>query len=323
MKNFLYFLSFLLPLQMGLNANPCLGKCEFTVEFLYLKPSVDDTYFVIDSPESSSFPMGTRKNNDFGFEPGFRIGAGYSFCGCDKKLKLNYTRLRTKSTREIAGDFLFATVGPAAFVGNFERVTGTASSELDFIYHRADATLVQKFMNCCGMNLEFQWGLEYAYLGLHEDYVYHRTTNDDILEVNQQSKAWGIGPQIGLGLNYELCQFSKICPGTLFLSIQTSGSILASQSNTSLRASLRDELQDVKDSDTWRLIPALHAHIGLNYLTCFSCFEGEFEIGYEFNSYIRGANRTCYPDDIAESLVLNNYYNFDLHGLYIAGTVRF
>lgn len=56
----------------------CPGEWEIKGEFLYLRPSVDDTYFVIQGTGVET----RRRNNDFTFHPGFRVDGTYIFGLC-------------------------------------------------------------------------------------------------------------------------------------------------------------------------------------------------------------------------------------------------
>lgn len=141
-----------------LNNDCCYGQNNYSwkigADFLYLKPSVDDTYFVIGSPVTTAFPNGTRYHNDFEFTPAFRVFGGFSFCDCNKEIVLSYTRLSQTQQRTITGDFLWATIGRADLVSAFENYTGSASSDLDLLYQRIDALYSQQVANCCGLNFD-------------------------------------------------------------------------------------------------------------------------------------------------------------------------
>ncbi len=74
LRCFKFFSLFLMLSAGALFARPCPGGWEVDLEYLYLFPTVDDTYFVLDAPATAGFPNGTRENNDFGFHSGFRVG---------------------------------------------------------------------------------------------------------------------------------------------------------------------------------------------------------------------------------------------------------
>jgi len=322
----LKFLSTLFVLAMGsLSAyiHPGPGAWEVHGEFLYLFPSVDDTYFVIDSPSAVGFPNGTRENNDFHFHPGFRVGGAFGLCGeCNEEIRVDYTRLRAQRDRTISGTNLFATRGRADFVSLFDGYAGTASADNDLLYHRLDVVFAHESFQCCPFDLYFLAGLQWDYVRFREEYTY--ASAEVLGSVVQKSRTWGIGPEFGLEFDYDLCDFSSFClPGNLSVRALTVGSLLASKTQQREQNSAPGVDLNVRDSYTWRIIPAWHARIGLNYITCFSCFNAAIEVGYEFNSYSRALSRTEFPDDVADGLSFNNYHNFDLQGLYVSLAVSF
>ncbi len=149
--------------------------------------------------------------------------------------------------------------------------------------------------------------------------------NDEVVSnVYRKGKTWGVGPQAGFEFDYRICQINRCCPGALTLTGFTSGSILASKTRTENFQNIGiDTVLDVSDQHTWRLIPAFHARIGLNYGMCFTCFSTALEIGYEFNTYLRGLSRIGFTDESANALCFSDYYNFDLQGLYISAKFTF
>lgn len=302
------------------------GGWEVSADFLWLMPTLDDTYFVIDAPIATAFPTGERRNNDFDFHPGFRVDVGFGFCDCDRYAKIDYAWLGAKENTTFSGPFLWATIGRPDVISGFEAFAGSASSELNFLYERIDAYVGQRVYDCCGLNVDLNFGLEFVYLRLRENYEYvEALTVPIIAEIAQRSRTWGVGPQFGVDLYWEIYQMCGCSPGTLSVHIGSSGSILASRTDTRNFQTLQGAvLLDTHDEDTWRLLPALHAKVGLSYDTnLFSCYETSFEVGYEFNSYLRGLSRTIWPDNVADGLVYTNYYNFDVQGLYVSLAVGF
>lgn len=294
-------------------------------DYLYLKPSVDDTYFVIDSPILTDFPNGTRENNDFNFHSGYRINAAYEFCDCNRALQVSYSHLGFSQSRTVAGNFLWATVGRADTVSSFEHYAGTATSNLDYLYQRLDVLYAQQVFDCCKLDVAVQFGLEFAELKLNEDVAYVNNVGPVTNTTAMHSKVSGVGPQVGLALGYQLYErCGCACPGLLSFNVVTSGSLLAAKSKASeFDTAAGVTITDVSDSSTWRVIPALHLRAGFSYDMCFSCLDASIEIGYEFNSYLRGLSRLSFADDVADGRCDSLYYDFDLQGLYVGVNVSF
>lgn len=298
------------------------GSWGLDIEYLYMKPTVDDTYFVIKQPSDTNNPIGSRINNDFDFHSGFRVGVAYGFCECGE-LQAYYTRLSAKQTKTVTGENLYITRGSSHFAENFELFEGSATSDLRLLYERVDANYDQLVYDCCGLDIYMNFGLEYAFLRFQEAYIY--SGGGSINFGTEHSRTWGVGPQLGFEFDYKLCEFSNTMPGILSLNFLSSGSLLVGEGkSTTINIADEEIFVDVTDRSTTRIIPALHSRVALKYSTCFSnCFGASFEIGYEFNSYLRGMSRINFESSDALGLSTTNYYNFDVQGLFISALVSF
>ncbi len=323
-------------------AFPCPNYWRFSGDYLYLLPTVDDTYFVIDSPVetatslSASYPNGKRKNNDFGFHSGFRVGAEFAMCHGKRELEAYYTYFSAHKSRHVSGDFLSATLGPSGIGADLQDYPGTASSKLNLLYERLDVDLSQHVVNAAGVQFYVKTGLEYAYTHFNEKYLYSQPSA--ILEgfLSQKSKFWGIGPQFGLGVDYnfyespscESCRqvfsITGLFSGSLLVG-QRKGKVFSSESFISSETGLpfTQLLADIKDEKTTRIVPALHGRVGLSYTVRSQSAGFTAEVGYEFNSYIRGLTRTLFINGGSTSDCLSDYYNFDVQGLYASAGVSF
>ena len=130
-------------------------------EVLFIRPTLDDTAFVLSSPVSTTFPNGHRESDEFEYEPAFRIGAGYTIAESGRSIELSYSRLESEATETLAGDFLWATVGHPDFVTSFENYTGSASADIDADYQQIDLHVTQPWQ-VSGMDLGLLFGLEWA-----------------------------------------------------------------------------------------------------------------------------------------------------------------
>lgn len=301
----------------------CSGRWRVWGEYLCFKPSIDDSYFVIDSPINTGFPNGKRKNNDFGFHSGYRVGGAYTFCDCCRELLVSYAQLDFTRCKVLRGEHLWATQGTPIFAAFFQNYDGLATSDLKFRYHRVDALYSQCLYSCCGFDFGIQFGLEAAYIRLRESFIYQRVTG--LGDVRQHTRTSGVGPQIGVALGYQLFQCGDQCnPSTLKLNVFASGSMLAGDSKSKERNDMTSfQALHTSDRTSWRVIPALHTRVGLNYSKCISRFNTAIEVGYEFSSYLRALSRTMYTDSFAGGPSFNRFDNVDLQGLYVAISVGF
>ena len=311
--------------------HPCPDTWRFSGDFLYLLPTVDDTYYVLDGAPGIATPNGTRKNNDFGYSPGFRLGAEFACCDHHREVQASFAFLGTQQNRTISGDNLWASVGRPDFSDLFENYAGTASSHLQLYYEQLDVNFSQQMGNSYGMYFYFQPGIEYAYLRLNERISYFEEVAPRLGQIDEKSSLWGVGPQIGLVLDANFLHERLTCSTTHAFSFiaQFSGSLLVGRGKTTNFESVTTPvdgtgtLLSVKDEHTLRTFPALHARAGLSYNISGEDVGGSLEIGYEFNSYLRALSRSIFVDDVADALALTNYYNFDVQGLYVSAKLSF
>lgn len=323
--------------------HPCPNSWQVSGEFLYLLPTVDDTSYVIQSPVSTGFPNGTKINNDFSFSSGFRVGAEYSLCNPSREFQAFYTYLGTEQTKTVSGSFLWATLGRTDFTSNFENYTGSATAEQHLLYQRLDLTYAQRVLESVGLYLYLKPGVELAYLRYNEDFRY-QITGSSLGQIQERSKVRGVGPELGWEFGYDFYTLapavsstknggakngasSSLCDSATHvfsLSGMFATSLLASNDASREYNTVAGTTQlDVTNDSTWRVVPALHAQAGLNYY-CYVDYVGvSLSVGYEFNSYIRGISRQSFPDDVADGLSSTNYYNFDVQGLYVSGSITF
>lgn len=331
--------------------HPAPGGFAISADYLYLTPSVDDTYFVVKSPIITTYPNGERENNDFEFHSGYRLAGVYAFCGCEcpRELIVSYSHLNAAHVEtietETRSERLWATVGDPIFLELFSGFQGSATSKVKAEYDRLDVLYSQQVYNCCDLDCRLLFGFECASLSFQEKYTY--LTNTFFLapsaatgKIHQKSKTWGFGPELGVAASYQLCEFTQCLPGTLSITVASSGSVLASKCKTRAKDKvsglfitgleemiskdiINGTLLDVHDEQTWRVVPAFHARVGLNYDTCICSYDTSLEVGYEFSSYYRGAQRVVYLDDVSRGMCTTNYYNFDVQGVYASFSLAF
>lgn len=303
-------------------SHPRPGSWVFDAEYLYLNPSIDDTYFVLDAPLLAG---GTKQNNDFNFHSGFRVGAIWALCECNTELEVYYTYLKSNDKRTVTGPTLTPVIGSPLFIADVGVVDGSATSHLHDLYQRGDFFVsTGVFPNCC-VDFRVLAGVEYAYHRINE---YASYTSLGVLTgtVYHRSRLSGAGPQLGFEVDYPLWTTCGCYPGTLSLDFISTASLLASRSsersNNTIVAGV--SILDVVDRHTWRVIPAFHARVGLNYATWFDCFGASLEVGYQIDTYVRAVTREQFlaTTDIAGAAV-TNYYNYSVQGLYVAGNVSF
>jgi hypothetical protein len=297
------------------------GTFRFSADYVFLKPQVGDTFFALAAPASNTIPTGDRKNNDLDYHSGFRVAGGYELPGSGRELELAYTRLGLDQSRTVAGSFLWATLGRADFTSNFENYAGSASSDLDLTYQRIDASFAQP-VRVSDLDLSLRFGIEYASLRLREEYRY--TSLAALGQIGETSRTWGIGPEVGLGLDYQILASQGWLPGDLSVDMLSSASLLISQTNTRANNVVNGTpLLDVTDDDTSRIIPAFHTRLGFTYGMPVMGFGAALSVGYQLDTYLGALSDVTYPDDVADGLADTDTQDFDAQGLYTSLTLRF
>ena len=200
-------------------------------------------------------------------------------------------------------------------MANFENYTGAAYSTIDLKYRRLDVLLAEP-VKWLGADMNFLYGVEYAYLNVDETDSYTRAAVAGAS--SSGSKFSGVGPQVGVSLSYR--PFAGPIQAMNGLSVDAAAS--ASLLLASTKGYIRDKFNgtnigSVNTDSTTRIIPALHARLGLAYAYGWDHFTATLKAGYEFNTYINGLMRTNNPDDVADGQYLHDFANFDLSGLYV------
>jgi hypothetical protein len=304
-------------------------------ELLFLKPTFDDTYFAIASPSQGTAsgpfqapPTGQRVNDDFDFEPAFRIGAAYQLPKSDRRVELAYTRLQAEATESVSGNFLWATRGAPDFAFTFGPNTGgyagSASADIDTDYQRIDAHVALPW-RVSDLDVGLDLGLEWADFRVGEEYVYVDNGLGAVGRVVAASRSWGVGPEAGLALGYEVRELLGL-PGAFSLRAGSSVGLLLGETHTRAVAdrTLPRFFYSVRDDDTSRVLTVIHARVGMGYqLPLADRITAAFGVGYQIDTHLNGLSRIEFPDDVGRGLASTDYYNFDLQGVYASFGVSF
>ena len=293
-------------------AKPEPNTFAIDASYLYLKPSLNDTYFVITGTAAGS-PNGTLYANDPSYGSAFRIGAAYTNGLTGRKLMVSYSQLASSSVKQVSGSNLWAARGSADLLANFENYTGSATSDIDLKYRRADL-LMSEPVTWLGSDLSFLYGIEYASMNWDETETYARAVTG---VSTSSAKFNGVGPQIGFSLSYK--PFADLSPFMSGFSIDTkaTGSLLLATSSSSISDVFNGtNIGNVQTDPTVRVIPVMHARLGLAYSYGWDQLTTTMKAGYEYNSYINGLQRLGNHDDVADGQYTTRYNNFDLSGFY-------
>lgn len=338
----LMFLS-LLSLSTGVSAyihsNP--EDIGFFGEWLYFQPKVDNSYFAIDDKTQAIGQEGTRIKNEPHYHSGFRVGGYFGFnCG-GTDLVVRYTQLTTDYSKTLivpnpsllaGGEALFAAVGNPAVLATVPGTSGGpsvafgfASACSHFNYYAGDAFVSHSLFDWSALTMNTQLGAHYASLSNHNHYDFATAVGGHFL-VTEKTWYWGVGPQIGVDLNWYLgCDFAIVAKATGALLI---GRNHSSTESASPQATTPVSVEQTNDND-WRFVPAQNYRIGLNYHLnpCGWCVRFNIEAGYELVTYFRAFDTIVERNDFNAGLgdlrSFDTFSNVGMNGPYVNLTINF
>jgi hypothetical protein len=304
------------------DGNATANGVTASVDFLWLSPGLGDTYYVTNSPITTTFPNGVRENNEIDSEFAYRLALAYDLGPSNRRVRASYTHLDADNAEIVSGDFLWATVGRADFASGFENYAGTAASAIDLSYDSFDL-LFSEPLKWSETRVSLLYGLEYADVELDELQTFDALV---IGTVSNTSDTDGIGPKVGFSLDWDLFKAAGGGPvdGQLSLNVLSTASLLLADSESSgVNVLDGTTILSVRDESTSRVIPAFHMRAGLAYDVWFSSVKATVAAGYEFQSYVGAIGRTTYPDDVSDGLSNTEYENLDLSGPYAGLALKF
>lgn len=325
------------------SANCCTaGNLVLSGELLYLKPSIEQSSYVISSTDNhvgdEFFPDGKRHFNRFHYKPGFRVEGLYKPCGDWNAVDVRFAYFRAGHSDSFTGPFLYDTIGfpgDGAQSPEDRSYSGTAKIKDRFHYYSVDATYNRLSLCSCIDNFYLLFGLHYANIQ-HKthftsvgSFIGNTSTNElravDNLQ-NSRSRFWGIGPQIGLDYSYSLTD-PNCCYGAFSLNANARGSLLCARTKASYHySSLRTAGSrgvNLKNQDVWRVTPAFNARLSGSYQFMTGLCQASLEIGYEWLWYHNGVDSIRGIDVAFAGDTLDLFNNFSLHGPYARLNIGF
>jgi hypothetical protein len=200
---------------------------------------------------------------------------------------------------------------------------GSASADIDADYQRIDAHVTQPWQ-LAGIDLGLQFGFEWADYRVGERDTYVDTGAGRTGSVSAASRTWGIGPEVGLALAYEIPEPLDV-PGTFRLQAGSSLGLLLSETNTRTSGEiLGASVFGLSDDESSRVLTAIHARVGLGYLIPVSeRIAAALGVGYQIDTHLNGLSRIQFVDDVGRGLATTQHDDFDLQGVYLSLGVAF
>ncbi len=288
---------------------PAPGQFGLQGELLFLKATTDQSDFVMTDVDADGEATGERINNIPGYRPGFRLEGMYAL-NCLADVRAMFTYFNHGHTTRASG--LISDIQSWPFFES-SGLPGTASSKLERKYYAGDLLCGARFFQSCPFNLTLLAGAHYTYMRANENISINTPTSPNIVSklLEQQSRFWGVGPEVGLDF-----QFRPACFCGFSLVANARGSLLVSNSKckyeqlaTSATPLIFNNLQHPQ----WRTTSAFDARLGVNWEVQWSCFGTSVEVGYEMINY-RNAIYKHYPTPTLAGGTSTTIHSFNLYG---------
>lgn len=316
--------------------NPCRQQTGLTATVLFLKPNVDDSHFVLDSTSNifgtSHYPKGKRHQNTPSITPAFRLEGLFAICPNTSSLDVRFTYLCTRATASVSGDFLYDTNGYPGFGSQDTPLyAGTARSKNIYKYYAGDLNYSRNLSAFCPDDFTFVIGLHIAYIKFNEHTTSSGSFSTDsgakplLNNLHRNSHFLGVGPQIGLDYQYNLCDPCSSF-GAWALNARARGFLLCGNTKSKLTyVTLRTGPSGVgvKNANLWRVIPGASTDLGINYTFNCSCYTTNIEIGYEFAWYHNCVNKITGLDTAFAGDTIDVFNSFSFHGPYLRVSTSF
>lgn len=317
-------IGFTLPLIAWTEPQP--GCFAIQGDLLYLSPSYDETYFVIDGSGRDGMgnptPHGKRNNNPVGYNFGFRLEGIYEFCDSCFDVRLRWTHLYATSTTTVSNLDVTPQLWPIEIIPNQPNVpepfSGTASSHIGIMHQKGECLFDEKAWDlyCCRFFL--REGLEWSYIRYHEVIEYKAIAgSQEKIQLHGHTK--GIGPQLGIIALCEPWTIFEWYPRNLSFKFMTTASLILANSKAKVRTTdILAANNKITQSSFWKLVPEWALGFGINYSNCFWSHPASIEIGYEMTTYFRGISKLIFVDSAHPGVSFNQYSDFYVHGIYLA-----
>ena len=303
-------------------------RFELTGEYLFLMPEIPNTYFVAQNINGNG-SLVNFVNNNFSFQSGYRVIGAYDFCDCKRNLELICTYFNLAQAKKISDDGLAAANGAVFFPDKFYDYLGNAESNIDTKYLSLDLWFDENIYSCSCADLHLNLGLEYANFNFRENnYYFAKETNEEYeMNYNYVCHSWGVGPEIGVNINYLICKLNGCLPGDVNLNISGSYGLLAGINNSFSKSTFeymsRKRFWGPHCENSIRIFTSLKSSVGLLYVIKKYRYHSTIGIGYEFNSYLNSLSRIINFHSFNRGLLAMESWDYAFHGLRVSAGVNF
>lgn len=286
------FLVCALTIGVTLNAHmrPDPGSYAIQGEWLYFKPSIDDSYIGqvpkdFTAPIDEQFLNGPYKAATLDYTSGYRAEGVYAFCNGLNDMRLRVSGLHAHKSRTINAIF------PQEFTHLFAPLE-SIRSKLTLDYLSVEGLVSQKIYDCHPFSFSISGGINYVRFKTKQDLFFVTRPAPDNPQPGTELQRYkdrfcGVGPEIVFDLEY-LCFCRNFCdhPVELMLVANFRESLLVGKEGPHFRDDSTIQFpNDWKCEKVWRVIPVEDFRAGLNLSSEFNCMDISLEVGYEFINY--------------------------------------
>ena len=352
-----FFLLLLTVAALSFEAASCDETCsrfQIGAEYLYLKPTIDGTTFALSnegSPEAFLLNGITTTNfggksikNEFNYHSGCSVFGTYYFNNCSD-FTIQWNRLHCSDSADFTGDYFPTRGDPFVFqiyltpidpthpIWSFGFFEGNCHAHSDFKFDNLELLFGQLLVANRCFDLQLRGGVNLAQIKIHEKFTYISFPTDVavdpftlvILNVQDHSNFRGVGPQIGLDMNYYLTK-------RLYIRGAANASLLVSRlgkktitnlffAGPGVAGSPFTNSAEFRDRRHYKIVPEIDLQFGIGIETCVFGFLTNLEAGFETFTFFNAQQNYHFNDfNAAEA---DSVSNINLHGLYVSASFGF
>lgn len=286
---------------------PCYrGGLTFGLAGLYLKPSTSELDYALAFPAEDDTTDGKYHSVDSKYDWGYKISLGYLFPCSGNDITLSYTSFNKGSKENLESPAIHGSITPFAPISDdgVTFVSTSSEAKAKYNYQAVDLDAGQHFSIGCNTNLRAFAGLRYVDLESRFDANYFGDVDFDAdadvdhvgIFTAQKSRFKGIGPRLGMDLNYAIGNgfgvvgqvASALIIGNINSNYNAIASVIDAAGNTTV------EGLSYKFPEETRVVPNLTSKLGLDYSYQFcnpSRTKLTIEAGYLADYYFNSLDR--------------------------------
>lgn len=286
----------------------CLNQyrgCNLTFEvfgeWLYLQPNGSNLYYAAEAfPYDTSLATPAVSPNwkifeiDPSYHSAFKVGINFILPKNDLNIEFNWERLRGHDTDSMKVTPLsYGTgnmVGPIYDIGPNSAEYKTAKGKATFLFDEANLFVGKTF--CCmkDLNLRLYLGASFASIEQKISSYYANSSAATSRKIDANSKYWGIGPQVGLNLNYRMINDFYLTGNSvisLYMGRLKNHTTFRSNSPSLATVGVAEpNIQQTVVPHRSQLVPGFEERLGLAYMHAFKKWELKLGIGYLVQIYL-------------------------------------